>query len=149
MPLWSPFLESHLTTYTLTFAILPSFNVAPSLMSQNPWEQMFSTQTSLLVVTFPPIYHGFFYIKVNYRRIQTTHLHTSRCHHCEYCHYCNVDFVLFHNVTCYNNFLLSRIHVNTTSLFNFTCTFGCHQHDIREVRVYHSNIGFLIRKFTK
>ena len=35
-----------------------------------------------------------FEIKVFHQRIQTTHSHAS------YCHYCNVDFVLFHNVTC-------------------------------------------------
>ena len=128
---------------------LPSFNVTPSLISQNPRERMFSTQTVLLVVTFPSHISCIFYIKVKYWRIQTTHSHTSRCHHCEYCHYCKVDFVLFHNVTCSKNSLLSRIHVNTTYLFNITCTFGCHRHDIRDVRVYRSNIGFLIRKVTK
>ena len=35
-------------------------------------------------------------------------------------HY-NVDFVLFHNVTCADS-LLSCIHVNTTYLLDITCT---------------------------
>ena len=47
-----------------------------------------------------------FDIKINHPRIQTTGLHESCCHHdCKHCHYCNVDFVLFHNVTCDTNSL--------------------------------------------
>ena len=38
------------------------------------------------------------------------------------CHHCNVDFVFFHNVTCYTNSLLSHIRVNTTDLLNIMCT---------------------------
>ena len=48
--------------------------------------------------------------------IQPTHSHASHCH------YCNVDFALFHNVTCYTICLLSSIRVNTTQLLNITCT---------------------------
>ena len=33
-----------------------------------------------------------------------------------------LHFVLFHNVTCYTNSLVSRIHVNATKLRNITCT---------------------------
>jgi hypothetical protein len=33
-----------------------------------------------------------------------------------------LHFVLFHNVTCYTNPLVSCIHVNTTKLRNITCT---------------------------
>ena len=33
-----------------------------------------------------------------------------------------LNFVLFHNVTCYTNYLLSCIHVNTIELHNITCT---------------------------
>jgi hypothetical protein len=33
-----------------------------------------------------------------------------------------LHFVLFHNVTCYTNSLLSCIHVNTIELHNITCT---------------------------
>ena len=47
-----------------------------------------------------------FDIKLIHQRIQTAHLHESRCHHCHYCHDCNVDVVLFHIVTCYTNSLL-------------------------------------------
>ena len=48
-----------------------------------------------------------------------TRSHASCCHHC---HYCNVDFVLFHNATCYTNYLLSRNYVNIADLLNITCT---------------------------
>ena len=52
----------------------------------------------------------------------TTCSHASRCHHCKYYQYCNVGFVLFHNVTCYTNSLLSHIHTNTIEHPNITCT---------------------------
>jgi hypothetical protein len=32
------------------------------------------------------------------------------------------SFVLFHNVTCYTNFIVSCIHANTAKLRNITCT---------------------------
>ena len=44
-----------------------------------------------------------FDMKIIHQRIQHTHSHASCCHRC---HYCSVDFVLFHNVTCYTNSLL-------------------------------------------
>jgi hypothetical protein len=34
----------------------------------------------------------------------------------------HISFVLFHNITCYTNFVVSHIHVNTTKLRNITCT---------------------------
>ena len=78
----------------------------------------------MLSLNLPPCYHislphimGF-YIKIIHQRIQTTRLHTPRCHR----YFCNVDFVLFHNVTHYTNSLLSHFHVNTTDLFNNICT---------------------------
>ena len=36
--------------------------------------------------------------------------------------YPHISFVIFHNVTFYTNFIISRIHVNTTQLHNITCT---------------------------
>jgi hypothetical protein len=33
----------------------------------------------------------------------------------------HISFVLFHNVTCYTNYITSRIHVNATKLLNITC----------------------------
>ena len=33
-----------------------------------------------------------------------------------------MNFVLFHNITCYIDSLLSRIYVNTTDLLNITCS---------------------------
>jgi hypothetical protein len=32
------------------------------------------------------------------------------------------SFVVFHNITCYTNSIVSHIHVNTTILRNITCT---------------------------
>ena len=34
----------------------------------------------------------------------------------------HISFVLFHNVTCYTIYIVSRIHVNTTKLRNIMCT---------------------------
>ena len=64
-------------------------------------------------------YITYFDFKLIRQRSQTTRLHVSCYHHC---HYCNVDFVLFHNVTCYTNSLLSCIQVHTTNLFSIMCT---------------------------
>jgi hypothetical protein len=93
-------------------------NVAPSLISQNLKERMCSVQISLLVVTSPS-HITCFDIKIIHQSIRTTCSHVSCCHHC---HYCRFDFVLFHNVTCYIDSLLSRIHVNTIDLLNIMCT---------------------------
>ena len=35
----------------------------------------------------------------------------------------HISFVLFHNVTCYTNSIVSLIHVNTTKFRNIMCTF--------------------------
>jgi hypothetical protein len=37
--------------------------------------------------------------------------------------YPHISFISFPNITCYNNFIVSCIHVNTTKLHNITCTF--------------------------
>ena len=34
----------------------------------------------------------------------------------------HISFVSFHDVTCYTNFIVSHIHVNTTKLRNIMCT---------------------------
>ena len=65
--------------------------------------------------------------------MQITSSHASRCH------YCNVDFVLFHNITCYINFLLSCTYVTATCLLKYQGHFVCYRHDIREVKVYTLN----------
>ena len=54
--------------------------------------------------------------------LQTTRLHASCRDHHHHRHDRNVNFMLFHNVTCHTIFLLSRIHVNSTHLVNITST---------------------------
>ena len=54
-------------------------------------------------------------IELIHQRMQTTRLHASHCYHHYYCRYGNVDFMLFHNFTCYTNSLLSCVHVNTAN----------------------------------
>ena len=103
-------------------------NVIPSLRFQNPRGQMCSIQSPSLSSHFLLIYH-IFDIKVIHQRMQITCSHTSRCH------YCNVDFVLFHNFTCYTNSQLSCIYVTNTHLLNITCTLIATNHDSKEVRV--------------
>ena len=73
---------------------------------------------SLLVITFLSPISQVLTIKIILQRIQTTCLHVSCCHHCNYYHYRNVDFVLFHNVTCYNNFFYHRSMLT----LHITCT---------------------------
>ena len=34
----------------------------------------------------------------------------------------HISFVLFYNVTCYTDYIVSHIHVNTTEVHNITCT---------------------------
>ena len=79
----------------------------------------------MLVSNFSPCCHislpyiTAFDIEIICQRIHTTCSHTSCCH---YCQYFTVTFVLFQNVTCYIDSLLSCIHVNTTYLLNIMCT---------------------------
>ena len=54
---------------------------------------------------YPFQYITGFDIKIIHQRIQNTCLHASHCHHSSYYHYCNVNFVLFHNGTCYTKSL--------------------------------------------
>ena len=63
-----------------------------------------------------------FEIKVNHQKPQSMGSQGSCCHRCDSFYYCNVGFVLFHNVTCYVNSPLSRIHVDTIQLLDITYT---------------------------
>ena len=72
-----------------------------------------------LLSHFPLTCHNFD-IKIIHQKIKITHLHASHCHHYHYCHYWNV--VLFYDVTCYTNSLLSCIYATTIELLNITCT---------------------------
>ena len=65
---------------------------------------------------------GYDFEFINHQRIESACSHASCCHPCNSYHPRNVDFGLFHNITCYTNSLLSCIHVNTTKLLNITCT---------------------------
>ena len=51
----------------------------------------------------------------------------------------HISFVLFHNVTCYTNSIISRIHVNTSKLRNIMCTLIATRCDTMKFRVYFSN----------
>ena len=64
-----------------------------------------------------------FGIKITHQSIQTTRSHALHWHHFHYEHCCIVmNFVLFHIVICYIDFLLSCMHVNIAELPNITCT---------------------------
>ena len=101
---------------------------------------MLNSNLPPLLSHFSLIYYGF-RPNISYQRIKTTCWHSSRCHHYHYCHYCNVDFVFFHNVTCFTNSVLSHIHVNTAHLLNIiTCTVVATDVILGKlVRVYHKD----------
>ena len=104
--------------YTLTSIMSPSVMSFPLLYPKTLGNRCPQSKSpSCCHISFSYIMG--FDIKQIHHQIQTTHSHAS-CGH--YCHYCNVDFVLFHNMSCYTNSLLPCIHVNTTYLLNVTCT---------------------------
>ena len=101
--------------YTLTF-IMSLLLLYPKTLGN----QCAQFKYSFLLSHFPPIYHGYWHYVIR-PRIPTTCSHASCCHHCDYNHYCNVDFVLFHDVTCYTSSLLAHIRINTIYLLNVMC----------------------------
>ena len=98
------------------------YNVIPSHVSRNPRKLMCLVWISFNACHISLSYITDFDIHIIHRRIQTTRSHASHCHHCHYCHYCNVDFVLFHDGTCYIHPLLLCIHVKIAYLLNMMCT---------------------------
>ena len=114
--------KSYSNMDTLNSIISTSFMSSPSSYTPNVRIVCSRFESHCLSSRFPYVYIMGFDIKINHQRIQTTHSHASRCHHCSYCQQCNLDFVVFHNVTCYYNPRLSHIHVNTTKLLKITCT---------------------------
>ena len=105
--------------YTLTF-VMSSFVMSLPLLHPKTQGHRCVLGFNLLPCCYISLsYIMVFDIQMIHRRIQTARSHASRCHHC---HDCNVDFVLFHNVTCYTNYLLSCIHVNTTNPLDITRT---------------------------
>ena len=99
--LWPPKFPLTLVTtfYTLMYVMSPSIM---SLLLLYPK----TLGNGCAQFKFPPWCHiSLLYIKDSnikliFQRIKTTFLHPPRWRHC-HCHYCNVDFVLFHNATCY------------------------------------------------
>ena len=96
-------LGTGLEMYILTSKISPLLNVTPSLSSWNPREHMilnWDLSCCCRHISLPYI------TSLDIRVILlTTRSHTSRCRHCNYYRHYNVDFVLFHNVTYYTNYL--------------------------------------------
>ena len=96
-------------------------NITPSLISQK------SNIVDVLSLNIPPRCHVSlsyitnFDVKIVHQRIQTTCSHASRCHHCHYFIIAMLNFVLFHDVKCYSNSLLSCIHVITANPLYITC----------------------------
>jgi hypothetical protein len=121
-----------LSSGTIIFCLLffPSLNTTSSTLSHHPM-QCHSVSHFLkpfvngcarfgfpsLLSHLPALsYTMSFDIKTIHQSIPTT------CSHASHRRYCNVDFVSFHDVTCYTNALLSCIYVNITNLLNITCT---------------------------
>ena len=109
--------QTELVTLNRTFCVVPT---AKSQKRQIGVVQMQSHQPSTIhtlnsVISTPILSLLLSYPKTlgNHQRIQTTLSHTSHCQHCSYHQYCTTNFVLFHNITCYNNSLSSCIHLNT------------------------------------
>ena len=107
---------------TLTSIMSPFINVTPSLISQKRYGK------DVLSSNLPPCCHiSFSYITSFTIKYSTKDFKPHACmHHVViiviYCHYCRLTFMLFCNITCCINSLLSRIHVNTANLLNITCT---------------------------
>ena len=104
--------------YTITCVLSPYAMSPPRLYPEIVGNRCARLESPSLSSHFPLIYLNN-NIKIIHQRIQTTCEHAPRR---LYCHYYNVDFVLFHNVTCLTNSLLSCIHVNTAHLLDITCT---------------------------
>ena len=114
--IWHTFVCYYILTSVISPSLMPLLLLYPKTLG-NRCSNLFLPPCCHI---FLPYIVGFDILAIHHR-IKITCSHASHCHHCIYCHYCNVNLVLFHNVKCYTNFLLSHIHANTTFLFNTTC----------------------------
>ena len=141
-------------------------NVTHSLISCNPKERMFVVQISLLIVTFFSLISWILSLMQTTKQVNPHPRIKPRVNMWSVffffflCHLLNVGgcichitregssgadhttplkcctLCLFHNVTCYTNSIVSRIHVTTTELRNITCTWVTPGYDTTEFKVY-------------
>ena len=112
--------EPHINQIQSKICHINLLNLIHSLICLNPREWMFSVKSHSLLSHAPLIYHGGLTLKSTTREFQPH----ARTHHVVivHCHYCNAGFMLFHDVICYTNSLLSPTHVNTIKILNIMCT---------------------------
>ena len=90
----------------------------------NPKEQTLSISISLLRVTSPTPHITGVHSTLNWTTNESKHSHASNWHrHLHYRYSNNVDFVLFHSVTCYTNSLLSHASMSTPQNSLKLCAF--------------------------
>ena len=102
----------HISGYYINITIL---NVITSLISRNPREKDVSVKSPYLFTFSSHISQILtlkYFIKEFKPRVHMHHVVIIVV----------IVMVLFHNVTCYTNSILSRIHVTITYLLNIICT---------------------------
>ena len=123
-------------------------DIIHSLISRNPRERMFVVQISLLIVTFLSLISLFFSLMQTTKKVNmwsVPFLLLLLLLFFFLCHLLNVGVAYgtlskkakcsgrhqrrwegnefkFHSATCYTNYVVSCIHVDTTKLCNITCT---------------------------
>ena len=102
----------HISGYYINITIL---NVITSLISRNPREKDVSVKSPYLF-TFSSHISQILTLKYSIKEFK------PRVHMHHVVIIVIIVMVLFHNVTCYTNSILSRIHVTITYLLNIICT---------------------------